>query len=288
MSIRSSIRVGHALRDVVGGTAASGLDVDAIDVYYGQVQALRRVSLRVEPGEIVALLGANGAGKSTTLRAISGLVTPRSGTIRLNGQPVSHLPAHEVVTRGISHVPEGRDLFPTLSVVDNLRAGYWTRRSDKARLKDTLERVMTYFPRLRERSGQAAGTLSGGEQQMLVVARALMSEPAMLVIDELSFGLAPMIVEKLFEILRAVNREGTSILLVEQFVNMALEHAHRAYVLAKGQIQAEGASADLARDPAVLEAYLGNAQQPREPQQARPARRRSPGQRSPAQPGKSP
>jgi branched-chain amino acid transport system ATP-binding protein len=250
--------------------AAGGLDLDSIDVYYGPVQALRGVTLRVEPGEMVALLGANGAGKSTTLRAISGLVTPRVGVIRLNGQVVSGLAAHEIVMRGISHVPEGRDLFPTLTVVDNLRAGYWTRRADKRRLNDGLDRVMTYFPRLRERSHQAAGTLSGGEQQMLVVARALMSEPTMLVIDELSFGLAPMIVEKLFEILRAVNADGTSILLVEQFVNMALENTDRAYVLAKGEIQAEGPSAELARDPAVLEAYLGNADQPK---QARPTRR---------------
>jgi len=257
MNTLSGIR--ERQRTSVDVSLTSGLDVDAIDVFYGQVQALRGVSLRVEPGEMVALLGANGAGKSTTLRAISGLVTPRSGVIRLNGQPLGGLPAHEVVTRGVSHVPEGRDLFPTLTVVDNLRAGYWTRRGDKARLKDTLERVMTYFPKLRERSGQAAGTLSGGEQQMLVVARALMSEPTMLVIDELSFGLAPMIVEKLFEILRTVNEGGTSILLVEQFVNMALEHTHRAYVLAKGEIQAEGKSSDLARDPAVLEAYVGTA-----------------------------
>jgi branched-chain amino acid transport system ATP-binding protein len=237
---------------------------------------------------MVALLGANGAGKSTTLRAISGLVTPRTGAIRLDGRIVSALPAHEVVTRGISHVPEGRDLFPTLTVVDNLRAGYWTRRRDRAALKDTLERVMTYFPRLRERSGQAAGTLSGGEQQMLVVARALMSEPTILVIDELSFGLAPMIVEKLFEILRAVNEAGTSILLVEQFVNMALEHTHRAYVLAKGEIQAEGQSSDLARDPAVLEAYLGNAEQPSQSKRGRPARRSSSGRGAPTRPATTP
>ena len=267
-----------------GGVAAGGLDVDAIDVFYGPVQALRGVSLRVEPGEMVALLGANGAGKSTTLRAISGLVTPRTGSIRYDGKVVSGLAAHSVVSHGISHVPEGRDLFPTLSVLDNLRAGYWTRRRDKAALNENVERVMEYFPRLRERSSQAAGTLSGGEQQMLVVARALMSNPRMLVIDELSFGLAPLIVEKLFEILRAVNADGTSILLVEQFVHMALANTHRAYVLAKGEIQAEGPSSELANDPAVLAAYLGNAEQPTPA--AKPRRRAAsrPRRAVPAQP----
>lgn len=247
---------------VVSGVAAGGLNVEAIDVWYGPVQALRGVSLRVEPGEMVALLGANGAGKSTTLRAISGLLTPKRGTILYDGQVINSVDAHRVVARGISHVPEGRDLFPTMSVLDNLRAGYWTRRSDKGALQDNLDRVMGYFPRLSERADQAAGTLSGGEQQMLVVARALMSNPRLLVIDELSFGLAPKIVEQLFDILKVVNSDGTGILLVEQFVHMALQHTDRAYVLAKGEVQAEGRSADLANDPAVLAAYLGKTEQP--------------------------
>ena len=252
------------------------LEVEAVDVHYGPVQALRGVSLRVAPGEMVALLGANGAGKSTTLRAISGLVNPSSGAIRYDGQVISGLAAHDVVGRGISHVPEGRDLFPTLTVVDNLRAGHWTRRKEKD-LDQNLERVMDYFPRLGERADQAAGTLSGGEQQMLVVARALMSHPRVLVIDELSFGLAPLIVEKLFEILRAVNADGTSVLIVEQFVHMALEHTNRAYVLAKGEVRAEGPSDQLVRDPAILSAYLGGESEevvPEQPRRAAAARRR--------------
>ncbi|MDQ1700574.1 MAG: branched-chain amino acid transport system ATP-binding protein [Frankiaceae bacterium] len=236
---------------------SEGLRIDNIDVFYGPVQALHNVSLHVDPGEMVALLGANGAGKSTTLRAISGLVAPRNGTISFDGERIDGLAAHEIVTHGISHVPEGRDLFPTMSVLDNLRAGYWVRRSDASGLAHGIERVFGYFPRLRERSAQAAGTLSGGEQQMLVVARALMSEPKLLVVDELSFGLAPLIVDKLFEILRVVNAAGTSILLVEQFVHMALRHSDRAYVLAKGEVRQEGPSASLADDPSVMAAYLG-------------------------------
>jgi len=239
-----------------------GLVVDSIDVFYGPVQALHGVSLRVGQGEMVALLGANGAGKSTTLRAISGLVTPRGGTITYDGERIDGLAAHRIVTRGISHVPEGRDLFPTMSVIDNLKVGHWVCRSNHEGLAHNVERVFGYFPRLRERATQPAGTLSGGEQQMLVIARALMSNPRLLVIDELSFGLAPLIVDKLFEILRMVNQEGTSILLVEQFVHMALEHSDRAYVLAKGEVRQEGRSADLADDPRVLAAYLGQADPP--------------------------
>lgn len=242
-----------------------GLRIDTVDVFYGPVQALHDVSLHVDRGEMVALLGANGAGKSTTLRAISGLIEPRSGTISYDGERIDGLAPHEIVARGISHVPEGRDLFPSMSVLDNLRAGHWVRRSDAAGLAYNIERVFGYFPRLRERSTQAAGTLSGGEQQMLVIARALMSDPKLLVIDELSFGLAPLIVDKLFEILRVVNAEGTSILLVEQFVHMALRHSDRAYVLAKGEIRQEGRSASLADDPNVLAAYLGQTSEPTRP-----------------------
>jgi branched-chain amino acid transport system ATP-binding protein len=239
-----------------------GLAINAIDVFYGPVQALHGVSLRVGQGEMVALLGANGAGKSTTLRAISGLVAPRNGTITYDGERIDGLAAHRIVARGISHVPEGRDLFPTMSVLDNLKVGHWVCRSSQEGLAHNVDRVFGYFPRLRERASQAAGTLSGGEQQMLVIARALMSNPRLLVIDELSFGLAPLIVDKLFEILRMVNADGTSILLVEQFVHMALAHSDRAYVLAKGEVRQEGRSADLADDPRVLAAYLGQTDPP--------------------------
>ncbi|MHB8449607.1 MAG: ABC transporter ATP-binding protein [Mycobacteriales bacterium] len=233
------------------------LEVDSLDVHYGPVQALRGLSIVVDEGEMVALLGANGVGKTTTLQTISGLLTPTRGAISFDGQRIDRLSAHRVAHLGIAHVPEGRDLFPALSVLDNLRAGYWVRRRAKAGLGDSLDRMMTLFPRLRERVGQAAGTLSGGEQQMLVVARALMSRPRLLLVDELSFGLAPMIVEQLFTALRVVNDEGTAVILVEQFVNKALEHTHRAYVLTKGQVEIEGPSSDLASDPTVLTAYLG-------------------------------
>jgi branched-chain amino acid transport system ATP-binding protein len=233
------------------------LSVDGVDAAYGPVQALRGLSLHVGDGEMVALLGANGAGKTTTLRTISGLLAPTGGTVRFAEEDIGGVAAHRLVGRGLAHVPEGRDLFPTLSVVDNLKAGHWTRRSRKTELAERLDEVMGYFPRLRERASQAAGTLSGGEQQMLVVARALMSAPRLLLIDELSFGLAPMIVEQLFAILRTVNAAGTSILLVEQFVHLALANTDRAYVLAKGRVEAEGDSRDLLADPALLGAYLG-------------------------------
>jgi branched-chain amino acid transport system ATP-binding protein len=233
------------------------LHVNSIDVFYGQVQALRAVSLHVGRGEMVALIGANGAGKTTTLRAISGLVAPRSGSIGFAGAAIDGLPAHEVVRVGINHLPEGRDLFPTLSVVDNLRMGYWPRRHDRTGLRPAMDHVMDLFPRLRERSHQAAGTLSGGEQQMLGVARALMSAPKLLLVDELSLGLAPLVVQQLFEVLAAVNATGTAVLLVEQFVHMALEHTHRAYVLTKGEVVAAGPSRDLLADPALVESYLG-------------------------------
>jgi branched-chain amino acid transport system ATP-binding protein len=235
------------------------LEVDSIDVFYGQVQALRSVSLHIDAGEMVALVGANGAGKSTTLRSISGLLAPRRGTIHFEGSAIHGMPAYDVVRRGITHLPEGRDLFPTLSVVENLRMGYWARRRDKAGMAPALDRAMELFPRLRERASQAAGTMSGGEQQMLGIARALMPSPRLVVVDELSLGLAPMIVEQLFDVLRAVNREGAAVLLVEQFVHMALANTDRAYVLAKGEIVTHGASAVLRDDPSLVESYLGGA-----------------------------
>jgi len=233
------------------------LEIECIDVYYGQIQALRGVTLRVAAGEMVALVGANGAGKTTTLRTISGLLSPRTGSVTFEGRPIHGLPAQEVVRRGITHLPEGRELFPSLSVTENLRMGYWPKRSDKSGMKPAMDHVMDMFPRLRERAGQAAGTLSGGEQQMLGVARALMSSPRLLIVDELSLGLAPMIVSQLFDVLRQVNEEGTAVLLVEQFVHMALQNTHRAYVLSKGSVVTSGVSADLLRDPALVESYLG-------------------------------
>lgn len=249
-----------------GGAAPSaavgGLSVDSIDVSYGRVQALRGVSLEVRAGEMVALLGANGAGKSTTLRAISGLAAPSSGTITYRGERIDGLPAYAVVAKGIAHLPEGRDLFPSLTVEENLRFGFYSQRRDRDAYEPLLEHVMEVFPRLRERRHQAAGTMSGGEQQMLVVARALMSSPKLLIVDELSLGLAPKIVALLFEIIRDVNAEGTAVVIVEQFVHMALENTDRAYVLTKGEIVLEGPSADLANSDELLASYLGGEAAP--------------------------
>ncbi len=235
------------------------LDVDGIDVFYGPIQALRGVTLTLGEGERVALVGANGAGKSTTLRAISGLVQPKEGEVRLAGEPMSRMTPAQIVDEGIAQLPEGRELFSGLSVEDNLRAGFWTRQRSHLSYKDQREKVMDHFPILRERAKQEAGTLSGGEQQMLGVARALMSDPQVLVIDELSMGLAPQIVSQLFEILNEVNETGTSVLIVEQFVHMALANTDRAYVLAKGEVVLEGKSADILADPQLIASYLGEA-----------------------------
>ena len=233
------------------------LKVDSIDVSYGSVSALRGVSIEIGHGERVALLGANGAGKTTTLRTISGLLTPTAGEVTFRGAPIGGLPAHKVVGHGIAVLPEGRDLFPGLSVEENLRFGYWPLRKDKAAYTATLDRVIDYFPRLRERRTQAAGTLSGGEQQMLGVARALMSSPNLLMVDELSLGLAPIIVQQLFVILRDINAEGTAVLIVEQFVHMALENTDRAYVLAKGEVVLEDSSKHLRTNQDLIATYLG-------------------------------
>jgi branched-chain amino acid transport system ATP-binding protein len=235
------------------------LAVEGIDVFYGPIQALRGVSLHVDEGEMVALLGANGAGKTTTLRTISGLLAPARGTVRIGGAEATGLPAHRVVRFGVAHMPEGRELFPELTVEENLRLGYWPIRSERNGESVLMEQVMELFPRLRERSGQASGTLSGGEQQMLTAARALMSRPRLLLVDELSLGLAPIIVQQLFEALRQVNRMGTSVLLVEQFVHLALRHTSRAYVMARGQIVLEGPSSDLIAKPELMAAYLGDS-----------------------------
>jgi branched-chain amino acid transport system ATP-binding protein len=235
------------------------LEMTLCHVRYGLVPALRGVSLEVRHGEMVALLGANGAGKTTTLRTISGLIHPHSGEIRFAGERIDQLAPPRVVKHGIAHLPEGRDLFPGLTVKENLRYGYWPQRKDRAGYHPQLEEVLEAFPRLRERAGQRAGTLSGGEQQMLGVGMALMSRPRLLLVDELSLGLAPRIVAQLFEILTMVNQRGTAILLVEQFVPLALQHTHRAYVLAKGEVAVARASAELKDDPALVASYLGGA-----------------------------
>jgi branched-chain amino acid transport system ATP-binding protein len=244
------------------------LEVNKVDVYYGAVQALRSVSLEIDSGERVALLGPNGAGKTTTLRTISGLLAPRTGSLVFGGDDIAGRPAHQIVSRGIAHGPEGRALFPSLSVEENLRFGYLPKRKE-AGYQSKLDQAFTYFPRLKERRKQAAGTLSGGEQQMLVVARALMSSPQLLLVDELSLGLAPIVVSLLFDIIRDVNRDGTAVLIVEQFVHMALANTDRAYVLAKGEIVLAGRSEDLLASGDLVSSYLGG-------EEAAPPRRRSP------------
>ena len=256
------------------------LEVEDIDVYYGPVQALRGVHLQVAEGEMVALLGANGAGKTTTLRTISGLLAPRQGRVKVNGEDIAGRAAHELVGLGVAHLPEGRELFPELTVVENLRLGHWTRRRDRRGLEERIEWVMDLLPRLRERAGQAAGTMSGGEQQMLGVARALMSNPRLLLVDELSLGLAPMVVAQLFDTLEEVNRQGTAVLLVEQFVHLALEHTKRAYVLVKGSVVLADSSDELLDSPELAAAYLGDAAPPVDvpPPRTRPRRARPVGQ----------
>jgi len=235
------------------------LDVDGVDVYYGLVQALRGLSIQVAAGERVALLGANGAGKTTTLRMISGMLAPRAGSVTLAGKPIGGQPAYDVVREGVAHVPEGRALFAGMTVEENLTLGFASQANDRDLLKERREQVYDYFPILRERSRQAAGTLSGGEQQMLVIGRALMSAPRLLLVDELSLGLAPKIVAQIFEILEAVNRDGTAVLIVEQFVHMALQNTDRAYVLRKGVVVDCRPSAELLGDPALIRSYLGES-----------------------------
>ncbi|MEA3077757.1 MAG: branched-chain amino acid transport system ATP-binding protein [Actinomycetota bacterium] len=234
------------------------LEVRDIHVSYGPVEAIRGVSLDITPGEIVALLGANGAGKSTTLRAIAGVTPPSSGTIMFEEHALHGLSPHRATSNGLVLLPEGRELFAQMSVLDNLRIGYWTKRKDKAQYHQQIDTMMSHFPILGERKDQAAGTLSGGEQQMLAVARALMPAPRLLLVDELSLGLAPMIVNELYEILRNVNADlGTSMLIVEQFVHMALENSNRAYVLSKGEVVMSGSSAELLSDDSIIATYLG-------------------------------
>jgi branched-chain amino acid transport system ATP-binding protein len=232
------------------------LEVKDLNVYYGAIHALQGISFDVDEGEIVTLIGANGAGKSTTLKTVSGLLRPRRGSIRFGGRDMVSLAAEEIVTRGVVHVPEGRKIFAPLTVLENLQMGAYTRK-DKAEIERSMQRVFTSFPRLRERLSQLGGTLSVVEQHMLAVARGLMARPRLLLLDEPSMGLAPILVEEIFEIIREINRQGTTILLVEQNANMALQVANRGYVLETGRIALEGKAGDLLHNPQVIQAYLG-------------------------------
>ena len=232
------------------------LKIDNIHVYYGAIHALKGVSLEVHKGEIVTLIGANGAGKSTTLRTVSGLLAPKSGGISFLGENIAGMPAHEIVKHGISQVPEGRRIFAEMSVQENLEMGAFTRK-DKTGVEKDFEIVYNRFPRLKERRKQQAGTLSGGEQQMLAMGRALMSRPKLLLLDEPSMGLAPLLIKEIFSIIEDINREGTTVLLVEQNANMALSIAHRAYVMETGRITLQGAAKELAASEDVRKAYLG-------------------------------
>jgi branched-chain amino acid transport system ATP-binding protein len=233
------------------------LKLDQVEVFYGSVRALHGVSLNVEEGEIVTLIGSNGAGKTTTLHTISGLLVPRAGTITFRGQPIHGLRADKIVGRGIAHAPEGRRIFTDLSVLENLEMGAYLE-TERKRTRDRLERVFALFPRLEERKHQSGGTLSGGEQQMLAIGRALMCGPRLLLLDEPSLGIAPILVQEIFREIKAINaQDNTTILLVEQNAHIALRLAHRGYVIETGNIVLEDAASRLLDDPQVKEAYLG-------------------------------
>ncbi len=232
------------------------LELKNVHSFYGNIHALKGISLRVDKGEIVTLIGSNGAGKSTTLRTISGILQPREGEVWLEGQRIDHVPAHKVVERGVLQSPEGRRIFPRLTVRENLEMGAFTR-NDKAAIQEDVERVFGLFPRLRERTAQKGGTLSGGEQQMLAIGRALMGRPRVLLLDEPSMGLAPVLVEQIFSIIRDINAQGTTILLVEQNALMALGVAHRGYVLQTGKIVLTDTAQRLSENEMVQKAYLG-------------------------------
>ena len=234
---------------------ATLLEVDDIHTSYGSIEALKGISLKVDEGEVVTLIGSNGAGKSTTLRSISGLTPPRTGSIKFRGEEISTLPAQEIVRLGISQSPEGRHCFQRMTVRENLELGAYLRRD--ANVASDLERVFDLFPRLKEREGQKAGTMSGGEQQMLAIGRAMMGEPKLLLLDEPSMGLAPIFVEKIFEIIREINQQGTTILLVEQNAAMALDAASRGYVLETGKVALTDEASALQGNPEVQKAYLG-------------------------------
>ncbi len=232
------------------------LDIEQIHTYYGNIHALKGVSLTVEEGEIVTLIGGNGAGKTTTLRTISGLLKPRMGSISVQGENLASFKAHQIVDKGISMVPEGRRVFSRLTVEENLDLGAYTR-TDKPKIRDDQERVFTLFPRLKERRKQVAGTLSGGEQQMLAIGRALMAHPSLLLLDEPSMGLAPILVESIFDTITQINKEGVTVLLVEQNALMALTIANRGYVLQTGEIVLQDSAKNLQSNEMVQKAYLG-------------------------------
>ncbi|NLO10452.1 MAG: ABC transporter ATP-binding protein [Clostridiales bacterium] len=232
------------------------LEVKDLQVYYGVIQAIKGVSFKVNEGEIIALIGANGAGKTTILHTITGLISPKQGEIIYSGLDLKKLPAHKIVSMGLAHVPEGRRVFSQLTVYENLLMGAYTR-SDKNETEETLQHVFKRFPRLEERRGQMAGTLSGGEQQMLAMGRALMSKPSIILMDEPSMGLSPILVEEVFDIIKSINKSGTTVLLVEQNAKKALSIAHRAYVLETGNIVLEGNAKELMNDESVKKAYLG-------------------------------
>ena len=231
------------------------LRLDKVHTYYGHIHALQGITLEVRRGEVVTLIGANGAGKTTTLKTISGLLHPRSGTVEFEGKDVSKRAAHDLVRDGIGHAPEGRRIFSRLTVLENLQMGGFTRPT--AEIAEDTERVMTLFPRLRERTGQQGGTLSGGEQQMLAIGRALMSRPRVLLLDEPSLGLSPILVQQIFAIIKEINARGTTILLVEQNALQALNVAHRGYVLQTGHVILSGAASELITNDTVRKAYLG-------------------------------
>lgn len=232
------------------------LEVNDLKVYYGMIQAIKGVSFHVNEGEVIALIGANGAGKTTILHTISGLLTPKEGTVTFEGKDIVKIPGHKIVSMGMAHVPEGRRVFAQLSVLQNLKMGAYTRK-DKTEIDATLKTVFQRFPRLEERQNQLAGTLSGGEQQMLAMGRALMSHPKIILMDEPSMGLSPIFVNEIFDIIQEVSKSGTTVLLVEQNAKKALSIADRAYVLETGKIVLEGKASDLLNDDSIKKAYLG-------------------------------
>ncbi|MGN0432375.1 MAG: ABC transporter ATP-binding protein [Lachnospiraceae bacterium] len=232
------------------------LEIKDLEVYYGMIQAIKGVSFEVEKGEVIALIGANGAGKTTILHTITGLLSPKKGTVTFEGKNITKIPGHKIVSMGMAHVPEGRRVFANLSVLQNLKLGAYTRK-DKKEIDETLEMIYTHFPRLKERKNQLAGTLSGGEQQMLAMGRALMSKPKIILMDEPSMGLSPIFVNEIFDIIKEVSKSGTTVLLVEQNAKKALSIADRAYVLETGNIVMEGKADILLNDDSVKKAYLG-------------------------------
>ena len=234
----------------------SMLEVKDLEVYYGVIQAIKGISFHVEEGEVIALIGANGAGKTTTLQTITGMLNAQAGSIQFEGTELTKIPGHKIVSMGMAHVPEGRRVFAQLSVLENLKLGAYTRK-DKTEIEESLKRVYKSFPRLEERKNQLAGTLSGGEQQMLAMGRALMSKPSIILMDEPSMGLSPIFVNEIFDIIKEVSESGTTVLLVEQNAKKALSIADRAYVLETGSITLEGKADDLLHDESVQKAYLG-------------------------------